>query len=276
MVSIWQRLLNIDRRIVYLFLFAFISLPLLVPIGLPLTISPETRAIYDYIEKLPEGSVVVVSFDYSPSSYSEQHPQAVAVMNHLMRKPGIKIILVAFWEQGPIMAEEILRTIDTHGKEYGKDFVHLGYVAGGETAMSAFAADIHKTFPVDYRKNPIDSLPMMADIRSAKDISLLISIAAGSPGVPEFARQIQGPYKVPFAAGLVAISVPITMPYMQSGQMFGLMAGLRGAAEYEQLLNMKGKGSIGMDAISFSHIVVLAFILIANVAYLANRKGGAK
>lgn len=276
MVSIWQRLLNIDRRIVYLFLFAFISLPLLVPIGLPLTISPETRAIYDYIEKLPEGSVVVVSFDYSPSSYSEQHPQAVAVMNHLMRKPGIKIILVAFWEQGPIMAEEILRTIDTHGKEYGKDFVHLGYVAGGETAMSAFAADIHKTFPVDYRKNPIDSLPMMADIRSAKDISLLISIAAGSPGVPEFARQIQGPYKVPFAAGLVAISVPITMPYMQSGQMFGLMAGLRGAAEYEQLLNMKGKGSIGMDAISFSHIVVIAFILIANVAYLANRKGGAK
>ncbi|HHW17456.1 MAG TPA: hypothetical protein GXX30_00930 [Firmicutes bacterium] len=275
-MSIWQRLLNIDRRIVYLFLFAFISLPLLVPIGLPLTISPETRAIYDYIEKLPEGSVVVVSFDYSPSSYSEQHPQAVAVMNHLMRKPGIKIILVAFWEQGPIMAEEILRTIDTHGKEYGKDFVHLGYVAGGETAMSAFAADIHKTFPVDYRKNPIDSLPMMADIRSAKDISLLISIAAGSPGVPEFARQIQGPYKVPFAAGLVAISVPITMPYMQSGQMFGLMAGLRGAAEYEQLLNMKGKGSIGMDAISFSHIVVLAFILIANVAYLANRKGGAK
>lgn len=271
-MSVWEKLLSIDRRIVYLVLFVFVSFPLLSPIGIPLTVSPETRAVYDYIEKLPPGSVVVVSFDYSPSSYSEQHPQAVAIMNHLMRKPGVKIVCVAFWEQGPIMAEEILNSIDTHGKKYGVDFVNLGYVAGVETAMSAFAGDIHKTFPVDYRKNPISSLPMMSSIRSARDISLLFTVAAGSPGIPEFARQIQGPYKVPFAGGLVAISVPIYMPYVQSGQMLGLLAGLRGAAEYEQLLGIKGKATIGMDAISFSHLVVLAFILIANVAYFASRK----
>ena len=275
-MTIWQRLMRIDRRVIYLVLFVAVSFPLLSPVGLPLSITRETRGIYDYIERLQPGSVVVVSFDYSPSSYAEQHPQAVAVMNHLMRKPGVKIICVAFWEQGPIMAEEILNSIDTHGKQYGVDFVDLGYVAGGETAMSAFAGDIHKTFPVDYRKNPIGSLPMMANVKTAKDISLLISIAAGSPGVPEFARQIQGPYKVPFAAGLVAISVPIYMPYVQSGQMLGLMAGLRGAAEYEQLLGVKGKATVGMDAISFSHLVVLVFIVIANVAYFAGRKEGAR
>lgn len=273
-VTVWEKLLNLDKRIIYLILFVFVSYPLIFPVGLPLTVTPETRAVYDYIESLTPGAVVAVSFDYSPSSYSEQHPQAVAIMEHLMRKPGVKIICLSFWEQGPVLAEEILRSIDTHGKQYGIDYVHLGYVSGGETAMSAFAGDIHKTFPVDYRGNPIETLPMMANIRTAKDLSLLFTIAAGSPGIPEFARQIQGPYKVPFAGGLVAISVPISMPYLQSKQMLGLLAGLRGAAEYEQLLHMKGKGTIGMDAISFSHLVVLAFILIANIAYVANKKGG--
>jgi len=275
-VSLWERLLNLDRRLIYLVLFIFVSYPLIFPVGLSLTVTPETKAVYDFIEGLPSGAVVAVSFDYSPSSYSEQHPQAVAVMEHLMRKPGIRIICLAFWEQGPVLAEEILNSIDTRGKQYGIDYVHLGYVSGGETAMSAFAGDIHKTFPVDYRGNRIESLPMMASIKSAKDLSLLFTVAAGSPGIPEFARQIQGPYKVPFAGGLVAISVPISMPYLQSKQMLGLLAGLRGAAEYEQLLKITGKGTIGMDAISFSHIVVLAFILIANLAYLAGKKEGSK
>lgn len=275
-MSVWQKLLRIDRRIIYLILFVAVSYPLLRPVGLPLTVGRETRGVYDYIEKLQPGAVVVVSFDYSPSSYAEQHPQAVAVMNHLMRKPGVKIICVAFWEQGAMMAEEVLNTMDTRGKRYGIDFVDLGYVAGGETAMSAFAGDVWKTFPVDYRKNPIATLPMMANVKTGKDFSFLISIAAGSPGIPEFVRQIQGPYKVPFAGGLVAISVPITMPYIQSGQMVGLMAGLRGAAEYEQLLSYKGKAVVGMDAISFSHLVVLAFIVIANVGFFATRKEGAK
>jgi hypothetical protein len=271
-VSIWQKLLRIDKRVIYLILFVAVSYPLLKPVGLPLTVGRETKGVYDYIEKLQPGDVVVVSYDYGPSSYAEQHPQAVAVMNHLMRKPGVKIICVAFWEQGAMLAEEILNSIDTQGKQYGTDFVDLGYVTGGETAMSAFAGDVWKTFPVDYRKNKIESLPMMANVKTGSDFSFLISIAAGSPGIPEFARQIQGPYKVPFAGGLVAISVPITMPYIQSGQMVGLMAGLRGAAEYEQLLDLKGKAIIGMDAISFSHLVVLLFVLIANVAFLAGRK----
>jgi len=171
-----------------------------------------------------------------------------------------------------MLAEQALSTIDTHGKQYGIDFVDLGYVPGGETAMSAFAGDVWKTFPVDYRKNPIDTLPIMANVKTAKDFSFLISIAAGSPGVPEFIRQIQEPYKVPFAAGLVAITVPITMPYLQSGQMVGLLGGLRGAAEYEQLLDFKGTAVRAMDAISFSHLVVLVFVLIANIAFLASRR----
>ncbi|MGE5653071.1 MAG: hypothetical protein ACM3ZQ_02220 [Bacillota bacterium] len=271
-MSLLKRLQTLDRRVIYVVLLIFVAWPILAPFKLPLGVSRETKAVYDYIAALKEGDVVALSFDYAATGYSEMHPQAVAVMEHLMAKPGLKILNLAFWEQGPMFAKEILDKIDTHGKKYGEDFVNLGYIPGGETAMSAFAADIQKAFPKDYTGKNTSDLPMMAKIKTAKDIKLLITIAAGSPGVPEFVRQVQGPYGTKFAAGLTAISVPITMPYMNSGQMVGLMGGLRGAAEYEVLNSKPSSGVVAMDAMSASHLVMIFFILLGNVAYFLEKR----
>ncbi len=46
-------------------------------------------------------------------------------------------------------------------------------------------------------------------------------------------QQMQAVYKVPVAGGVTAVSIPGRMPYLQSGQLSGILAGLRGAAEYE-------------------------------------------
>lgn len=275
-MDFFERLQHIDRKVIYIVLLIAIALPLLKPIGLPVSVGKETTGIYDAVEALQPGDVVALAFDYSPSSYAEMHPQAAAVFTHLILKPDIKVVMLAFWETGPMFAQEVIDKIDLHGKQYGVDFVNLGYVPGGETAMSAFAGDIHNTFPKDNDGNAISSLPIMENIKTAADINLMVEIAGGSPGVPEMTRQVQGPYKVKYAAGLPAISVPIYMPYMNSGQMIGLMSGLRGAAEYEMLLKQPGKGVGAMDALSTSHLVMIAFIIISNIGYFVqkSRKGG--
>lgn len=270
-MDFFERLQHIDRKIIYLVLLIAVALPLLSPIGLPVSIGKETTGIYDAVEALQPGDVVALAFDYSPSSYSEMHPQAAAAFTHLMLKPGIKVVMLAFWETGPMFAQEVIDKLDLHGKQEGVDFVNLGYVPGGETAMSAFAGDIYNTFPKDYKGKAIASLPMMAGIKTGADIDLMIEITGGSPGVPEMIRQLQGPYGVKYAAGLPAISVPIYMPYMNSGQMIGLMSGLRGAAEYEMLLKEPGKGVAAMDALSATHLVMIAFILIGNIGYFVQK-----
>jgi hypothetical protein len=56
-VSFAERMLKIDRRIIFLVIGLCTLLPLLYPVGLPIKISPEVRGVYDYIESLPEGSV---------------------------------------------------------------------------------------------------------------------------------------------------------------------------------------------------------------------------
>ena len=52
-----RRMIGIDRRIIFLLIAGAVLLPLLRPFGLPIKISPEVRAVYEYIEALPERSV---------------------------------------------------------------------------------------------------------------------------------------------------------------------------------------------------------------------------
>ena len=57
------------------------------------------------------------------------------------------------------------------------------------------------------------------------------------------------------------------------GQLVGLMGGMSGAAELEKLTDLKGKATLFMLSQSFAHVIVIAFIIIGNVAYF---RGGRK
>jgi hypothetical protein len=43
---------------------------------------------------------------------------------------------------------------------------------------------------------------------------------------------------------------------------------MRGAAEYEILVNHPGKAVAGMDAQSFAHVLIVLFIILGNVGYV--------
>ena len=46
-------------------------IPIVFPIGLMVTVTPSTQASFEAIEKLPEGTRVLISFDYGPSTSAE-------------------------------------------------------------------------------------------------------------------------------------------------------------------------------------------------------------
>ena len=72
--------------------------------------------------------------------------------------------------------------------------------------------------------------------------------------------------------------------FIQSGQIIGQMGGLRGAAEYEVLLEQNGvypttdKAFQGMDVQSAAHIAIFLFVLLGNIAFFAGgfHKKGAR
>jgi len=61
-------------------------------------------------------------------------------------------------------------------------------------------------------------------------------------------------------------------PFLNSGQMVGMVAGLKGAAEYEKLIEIPGRAARGMDAQSIAHLVMIGFIVLGNIAYFMGRR----
>jgi len=262
-----------QQHVIYILLVVVVSIPLLRPVGIPLSISPGVRNVYEFVEALPKDSVVMMSFDVTPAGFAESGPGTLAMLKHLFSK-DIKVVAVAFSDTGPQIFENAIKTIDPQNKKYGEDYCNLGFRAGGEASIAALATDIIKTFPRDYKGNVTSSLPMMTNVKSAKDVRLVIDVYSNSPGAQERIRQFTDPNKVPFSVVSTANMQPQMSPFVQSKQAIGLISGLRSGAEYELLTKNIGVAVAGMDAQSFVHVLTIALIIYGNVLYWHGKKTG--
>lgn len=265
-----QKLRNIDRRIIFALVLLSIAFPLMKPIGLPVTVTYTTQAVFDVLDALPDNSTVVMAVDYSPGAAPEVEPQCMAVARHLFYDKNVNVIFTSIVTTGPMFTNNLLDAIAGHDRVYGEDYVHLGYLAGEETAIAALAQDVHKAYPTDVNGTPVGDLPIMANVHDANDFDAFVVFTASEPS--QYVRQIEGKFGVPLAVGINAVIFTTNLPYLNSGQMFGIINGLTGAAEYEKLIGRPGVATAGMDALSASHLVVLLFIVIGNVIWFLTNK----
>lgn len=267
-----EALQRLDRRWLYAALILVILLPLVKPLGIPLRPRSWTVQAFEAIEAAGPGDAVLLSLDYTVSGAPDIHPQTEAIMRRLMEK-GCRVILVAFVDQGAQFAIDLARKWEARGKKYGTDIVVLGFAPGVEAAISAFARDVAAVFPRDVRGNPISELPAMKGIKTARDFKVIVDLATGIPGPAEWIRQVKTAFpEVSLVGNVVTVMGPQTLPYVQSGQLAGCMIGLRGAAEYEVLAKQPGQAVAAMDAQSMGHLMIILYIILGNLAYLATRR----
>jgi hypothetical protein len=265
-----KALSNIDRRIIYVILLLLVLWPLVKPIGLPVSVGPWTKAVYERVNTLQPGQIVIMSLDYSIGGAPDVHPQAVAMAKHVFQRGG-RVIFMTFVDQGVIFIDEIVAWAQSAGKVYGVDFVDVGFLAGSETAVAALASDFYVAFPKDRRGTDTRSIAMLQGYTGVQDTAMILEYATGAPGPAEWIRQVYNLHKVPMMAGLVTVMAPQTEPYYNAGQLFGILAGLRGAAEYEIAASIPGRAAAGMDAQSLGHFVIIAFTILGNVIYAIER-----
>jgi hypothetical protein len=185
------------------------------------------------------------------------------------------VIAASLWPAAPPIVEDVLNEIAVgeYGWTYGQDFVNLGFKEGREAVMVMAAQRIGAAYPADYYGTRVEDLPMLADVTSFEDVALLVNISAGYPGTKEWVQQVVSRYDVEMVSGCTAVSAPEYYPYVQSGQLDGLLGGLAGAAEYETLEGVVGLASRGMVSQSFGHVAVVVFIIAGNVLhFLVHRR----
>lgn len=267
MTEFSQRMLSLDRRIIFLVIGVAVLIPLLYPVGLPIPVSPEVRGIYDYIEGLPPQSVFLLSMDFDPSSKPELYPMALSLLRHAFEK-DLRVITMTLWVTGTGMAERVVSQVAQEtGKERGRDYVFLGFRPGGASVILGMGQNLHETFRQDHYGNKTDDLPMLQGVESLRDVRYVVSLAAGNPGIETWYVFGKDKYKFELGGGGTAVVAPGLYPFLQTGQINGLIGGLRGAAEYETLIGHKGKATSGMDAQSAAHLVIILLVLACNLFY---------
>ncbi|MBM4121617.1 MAG: hypothetical protein FJ249_03365 [Nitrospira sp.] len=267
-----ERMLKIDRRIIFLVIGLCTLIPLLYPVGLAIKISPEVHGVYDYIESLPEGSVFLLSLDFDPASKPELYPQAVSLLRHAFKK-NLRVIGMTLWLPGTGMANEVItRVADEAGKVSGKDYVFLGWSPGGGSVIINMGQDLYKAFPTDYNNQPTKDLMVLKDVKTLRDVAYVVSLAAGTSGIETWYVFGKDKYKFELGGGCTGVIAPGLYPLLRSGQINGLIGGLRGAAEYEVLIDQKGRAVAGMDAQSATHLAIIVLVILCNIFYFMLRK----
>lgn len=275
-MRLFENLLVIDRRIIFLFVAIAVTLPLFSKAILHIEISPTVRAVYEAVDNLPAGSKVLVSFDYDPASAPELQPMALSFLRHCFSK-DLKVIIIGLWPQGPVQAnialEDIFRDPEIKAKnlQYGVDYVNLGYMAGNEVVIQSMGSNIHTTFPADYSGNRTPELPLMKGVKNFDNIDFVYNLSAGYPGTQEWVQFAVDRFNARLGAGNTAVQAPMMYPYLQAGQLIGILGGMKGGAEYEIIAKRPARAVSYMFSQGVSHAVVVFFVIVGNLAYFMTR-----
>ncbi|MBD3278063.1 MAG: hypothetical protein GF388_07175 [Candidatus Aegiribacteria sp.] len=280
MANFLEKLGNLDRRIIFVLIALAVIIPILTNLVIPNKVGQEpSRELFEYVDSLPDGSNVLVSFDYDPSTMPELQPMAEAVVRHIFMKEHT-LVGMALWPQGATLGQAAMSAIaDSLGKVQYEDWCNLGYKTGGGVMIVRLGTSMRAVFPTDRDNVPWSEIPMLQGINNLNDFDMIISLSAGDPGIIAWVMMAGDRYGVPIGGGCTAVSAPQLYTYLQTGQMVGLLGGLKGAADYETLVGLtEGRAVQGMSPQSVAHLAIMIFIIIGNVAYFAQkkRKGGVR
>ncbi|MFH2036857.1 MAG: hypothetical protein ABIJ45_10675 [Candidatus Zixiibacteriota bacterium] len=262
----------VERRIVFVYVGVALTLPFFMQFKLPVPISPEVQSAFDAVKNLSPGSKILAAYDYDPPSEPELQPMADAFMKYCFDHE-LKVIIVGLWPQGPQQADQSIEAALEYKPEfaqkvkYGEDYVNLGFQSGNEFVILRMGESFKAMFPKDVNGTPYEDIPLLKGVKNYSNIDYCMNFSAGKPGTQEWVQGAVDRYGLKMSAGNTAVQAPMMYPFLQGGQLDGLMGGMAGAAEFELLTGYPGKASTYIKSQTFAHVVVVFFIIIGNLAF---------
>lgn len=283
---------TLDRRIIFLFIAIAVIVTLVNPMYLEISMSKNAKTFLGQLDNINENDNVIVSFDYAASGEPELKPMSYGILYRLFQRRA-KVVMMGFWDQGPGLADQTVKEVIAKFEKdhpdrkivYGKDYINIGYKAGGFTVIINMSKAIKEIFTTDKNGDDIQNFEIMNNIEKLSDIKMVFALTGGNNGLLDiwlpFASQ---QYNIPVAGGCTSVSAPQFYQYMNSGQLKGLLDGFKTAAEllkaieYTDFETKKTANLLSKeihkiaDVQSIVHLIIMIFIIIANVSYLYEKK----
>lgn len=266
---------QIPRRVIFLILIIILTVPVLFPFPISIPISDHTRNYYNTIESLKPRSIVLIGLEVTARDI-ESYPAMVATFRHLKSKQAV-IITYNFAQGAALGTEWIFQDSGYDKLAYSTDYVHLGFMPGGDTTLSSFCQDFVKTKTVDHYGNPTASMPIFQKAKSIQDVDMVLTEGGGTPGPDTWARVAVIPYNklaIVMVPGAFAVHI---YDFLALKVFKGAVIAQRSVVEYEGLTGYTGRATAMFAPPYIGTAVLIVLILISNVAYwynLSKKKGG--
>jgi hypothetical protein len=282
----WNRLSSLDRRYIFLLMALVIIIPILVPTNITMGTMRVTQSLYDTVDSIDRTKqCLLISSDYTPQTEAENHPMVLSLLRHAFAR-RIPVLINALYVEGAPMLDQALKQVmgefnaraTSHADSivYGRDVVYLGWQPPPIVPILSMGQSIRGIYPIDYYDTSTDSLALTQWTENYDQVGIVVAITSGQSPL-WYVMYAQPKYGVKVGGGCTAVNAPDFYPYYQTGQLSGLMAGMKGAAEYETLveknfhLGTRRKATEAMASQSAAHVMMMVLIIIGNIAFFATR-----
>ncbi|MCS6828691.1 MAG: zinc ribbon domain-containing protein [Caldilinea sp.] len=169
---------------------------------------------FQAIEALPSGALVQVLWAYDPATAGEMEMLAAPVLRHLQRRQTV-LDIISLLPNGPATARRL--------------FASLAEARSSDLS----GIPVQPTIDVRFLPGGVVALPSLGSVRSR----LAVVLAAQPEDVQHWLEQVAPLNRAPVVAVTAAGADPPLRPYLQSGQLVGLVSGFDGAYHYVRLLD---------------------------------------
>ena len=232
----------LDRRYIYIVVALAIIIPLLIPFNSRTYVNEPTANIYRKVDSFAgdETKAILMCFSHDASTTPELLPMEIAVLRHCFER-DIKVFSICFRPQA---APLIDYAINTAKEDYpdivdGVDYCNFGYRPYSLfiPTVLGMGDNIAETLETDANGRKLSNLEIIKNIKNYDDMNLVIDFSA-SASIITWITYARVKFGANIAAGITAVMAADNYPYLQTGQLVGMLSGLKGAAEYEKLVDV--------------------------------------
>ncbi len=313
-MNFFEKMQALDRRYIYLVVALAIIIPLLVPFNSKTYVTEPTENIYKKIDTFAGRSdrAVLLCFDHDASTMAELFPMEVAILRHCFER-DVQVFTICFIPAAKPLMDYALQTAkEGYEVQSGVDYVNFGFRpwAIRIPIMLKMGDDISEAVEYDDEGRKLTNLPIMKEIMNYNEMNLVVDFA-GSAAVLSWITYARARFGANIAAGVTAVMAADNYIYLQTGQLIGMLGGLKGAAEYEKLVDvfachmepdengvmqpapkdfskeiikntwikmsdiknrMHKTARIGMNAQTVAHLMIIVFIILGNIGYFISKR----
>jgi len=264
------------RMSVGLVLIGVILMALIFNPGLaasPTLVPPESVVFYDTLQNLTAAATpprVLVGLDYEPSLSGELSTIAVSVVEDWMAgNSGLAFVSLNL--SGPALADDLVNKAGARVPTYlaAERVINLGYLPGGATALAALAADPTRAAPASVDGIQAWNSLLLQGMVAVSDFDAIVLLTDNTENTRAWIEQVKPAVgSTPLLVVSSAQAAPALQPYVQSGQITGMISGFTGGAAYEQLTQAQN-GSIRSywDAYQAGMLLIAAFMLLGSLGF---------